>query len=58
MWCSKCQKDLSECTCDDIEERLSQVSNPAYRACALCGMHYSRCKCKNPVWVLHGKEKS
>lgn len=26
MWCAKCQKEIYECTCEDIEERLRSLS--------------------------------
>ena len=27
MWCMICKKELFECTCPDIEERLTSLSN-------------------------------
>jgi hypothetical protein len=27
MWCGKCQKHLSECTCEDLKERLEELKN-------------------------------
>ncbi len=54
MWCMKCNKDLSQCICGDIEERLNQVAsggNFAYKKCDKCGKHYSRCKCDKPEFV-------
>jgi len=29
MWCAKCQKQLFECTCPDIEERLARLQGTA-----------------------------
>jgi len=49
----KCNKDLSECTCKDINERLKSVSNKGhfiYKMCLKCGKHYAQCECKDPVW--------
>ena len=25
MFCSKCQNDLADCTCEDIKERLGEI---------------------------------
>ena len=53
MYCIKCDKHISNCTCGDIEERLKKVvtmGNFAYRACKICGRHYDFCKCENPEW--------
>lgn len=55
MFCTKCQKDLSECTCEDIKERLAKISESphiATRWCVKCDNHYSQCKCENPVWGI------
>lgn len=30
MWCCKCNKELSECTCADLEERLKRLSKSPY----------------------------
>ena len=55
MWCAVCQKDLSECTCSDIDERLAKLADPkgnvVYRMCLVCGRHYARCKCQEPKWT-------
>ncbi len=52
MFCMICKHDLLECTCDDIQERLSKLGNVLiYRKCSLCGKHYALCKCLTPVWV-------
>ena len=56
MWCMKCNKDLSECVCDDLDERLASLNNSPhfiYRRCAICGLHYDRCKCENPDWATN-----
>lgn len=53
MWCAKCNKDLSNCTCPDLEERLNKLGNCPnfiYRKCLLCGKHYAKCTCENPIW--------
>ena len=54
MWCMKCNNDLMECVCPDIEERLATLSGPGgplvSRWCVACNKHYAGCKCENPVW--------
>jgi len=60
MFCCKCQKDLSECTCGDIDERLASLNNSkyvVYRKCLICGKHYARCKCENPEWGMSGENE-
>lgn len=53
MFCIKCQKDLSQCECPDLQERLDKIASGGhfvYRQCKVCGKHYDLCKCKNPIW--------
>jgi hypothetical protein len=60
MWCCKCNRDLSECVCPDINERLAGAVDGGqfiYRKCLKCGEHYTRCKCAEPEWVFPGAEK-
>ena len=55
MWCCKCQKELSECTCADLQERLSSVAAGGlfvYRYCRKCGKHYAKCRCPEPIWAI------
>ena len=56
MFCVKCQNDLYDCTCPDIDERLAKLggskSYVVYRMCIICKKHYSRCKCVSPQWGL------
>ena len=55
MFCVKCQKDVSDCTCPDIAERLRSLSDGSHhiqRWCLACDQHYSQCKCENPVWGM------
>ena len=59
MFCAKCRKDLGECTCSDIYERLDSLrDNPhiVFRMCKKCGEHYSRCECDEPEWVSSNKD--
>lgn len=30
MWCGKCNRDLSECICPDLEERLERIRRSPY----------------------------
>jgi hypothetical protein len=60
MWCGKCNQELSDCTCKDINERLqkaAQGGNFAYRSCTNCGKHYSFCKCEKPEWKFNFQPK-
>ncbi len=60
MWCGICDKHLSECTCEDINERLKSVASTgvlAYRKCNICGKHYSLCKCPDPQWGIEHNSK-
>ncbi len=53
MFCTKCQKDLSDCICSDLQERLDSLNhspNFIYKKCRVCGKHYAKCKCENPIW--------
>lgn len=57
MYCAKCQKDLSKCTCPDIKERLASLKNSPYLAmkwCVKCDNHYSQCKCESPEFTITG----
>ncbi len=59
MFCTICKKDVEDCTCKDIEERLSSLGNSpfvAYRMCKKCGQHYSRCRCEEPEWISSNEE--
>jgi len=60
MWCMKCNKDLSKCTCSDLQERLFSVAGPyfAYKMCAKCKKHHAQCKCENPDWKIVGGKES
>ena len=56
----KCQNDLSECICPDIEERMASLKGSSYvvmRWCSVCDKHYALCKCENPVWTTNDKMK-
>ena len=48
MWCSRCNHDVSECTCPNIDERLAaanQHPNIQLATCDKCGKHVNRCTC-------------
>ncbi len=60
MFCMKCHNDLTDCTCPDLQERLSRASEGGhfiYRMCRKCGLHYSKCKCKNPEWITSDEQE-
>ena len=54
MWCCKCDNDLGDCTCEDMEERLAGISHLAWKRCKTCQKHHARCKCETPVWEIVG----
>lgn len=48
MFCVRCQKDIAECTCPDIDKRLKELSESEYIVfpkCSRCGKHWERCNC-------------
>lgn len=53
MWCCKCNNEFpSECACADRDARLEKLkgaSNFTMRVCAVCGKHYSMCKCPDGI---------
>ncbi len=60
MICLSCNKHLSECKCEDLEERLdSAVADGyfAYKYCKICKKHYERCRCKKPDWGIKGADE-
>ena len=60
MWCAKCNKELSECICSDLEERLESLKrnpNVSYRMCRRCMKHYALCRCEVPLWTMSHLEK-
>jgi len=57
VWCVRCDKHLSQCTCPDLEKRLDkavEMGALVYKYCKLCGKHYERCKCENPEYSIKG----
>jgi len=59
MWCTICKTPVSQCTCEDIEERLRSVaegpnSKFVYRYCKKCDLHYAKCQCAAPDWGIRG----
>ena len=64
MGCSKCNKDLNECICPDIEERLKELTGKKgpliAKWCLNCDKHYARCRCTEPLWGVRedGKVKA
>ena len=50
----QCRNDLSDCTCEDIEERLVGLKNSPhfiYKMCRICEKHYALCKCDSPDYT-------
>lgn len=51
MWCGICQRDLVECVCPDLEERLAKAQAGGHFItlwCQSCGLHKDRCRCAEP----------
>ena len=62
MWCVKCNNDLSDCVCPDLQERLNGLGDVlVYRKCLKCNQHYEKCTCSNPEWgtnqAIEGEKK-
>jgi hypothetical protein len=48
MWCCKCNRDLGECVCPDLAERLASLAKSPHLAlssCKVCGKYQPRCIC-------------
>jgi hypothetical protein len=48
MFCVICQREIYDCICPDINERLAAIGNhPAFamRWCDACNKHIDRCDC-------------
>ena len=48
MFCIRCNQELGDCTCPDIDERLVRAANHpsiALTFCAKCQKHEARCLC-------------
>lgn len=57
MFCSKCQNELGDCICPDMDERLSSLKDSphlAFKWCKVCDKHYARCKCAEPQFYITG----
>lgn len=57
MFCMKCDKHLSNCTCPDLNERLSKIAQSphvAVKFCKKCREHHARCTCAAPDWEIRG----
>lgn len=55
MWCMKCNHDVADCTCSDINERLLSVAqggHAAFTFCRTCKEYKSRCQCDTPDFEL------
>jgi hypothetical protein len=55
MFCMRCNVDLAECSCPDIDQRLKDASDSAHQAvkwCMVCDKHYARCRCEEPVFGI------
>lgn len=53
MFCDKCDKDLHECVCSDIDQRMKELTDEGgpliAKWCLSCDKHYARCRCSEPL---------
>lgn len=55
MWCCKCNRDLSECVCPDLQERLRRATGSGHVAikwCRACDKSYHQCRCAVPDFYV------
>jgi len=48
MFCIRCQRDVYDCICPDINERLAAIAshqNFAVKWCVDCNKHVDQCDC-------------
>ena len=60
MYCTKCSKDISSCTCPDLDQRLEAIGGSCHvilTFCSGCGSHAARCKCPHPKPPLEQRLK-
>jgi len=55
MFCVKCKNNISQCVCNDIDERLTKLNSSyiIYKMCKICGKHYDRCICEKPDYTTN-----
>jgi len=56
MRCGTCKKELRDCDCPDVDERLRRVAYDPDSVCSShwclsCDRHAERCTCKKPNHV-------
>lgn len=57
MWCKKCDNDISECTCDNLYDRIrtgADIEPNVFKRCKKCGRNYLVCDCKNAEYEMVG----
>ena len=59
MFCGQCDNFLHDCTCEDLAERMRELTGaggPVYsRWCRACDNHYCRCDCDEPDWWIRNE---
>lgn len=51
MTCTECFKEVRDCTCPDIDQRLEDVAKGGLVVmafCTRCKKHHERCSCPPP----------
>ena len=54
MFYTICENNLTDCNCEDLEDRLDDAVKSGhfdYKKCVKCVKHYDRCKCIKPDWI-------
>ena len=57
MWCKKCDNDISECTCDDLYDRIrtgADIEPNVFKRCKKCGRNHTVCDCESPEYEMVG----
>lgn len=52
MFCAKCNNELGDCVCPDIDDRLRALDMVILKWCLTCDKHYARCKCAEPIFGI------
>lgn len=56
MWCALCHREVRDCVCPDIDERLARLGKSPHLAltyCQSCGRQIERCTCPIKVPARH-----
>lgn len=54
LTCITCEQTIDKCKCNDMDERLRELFGDPhilFHVCILCLRHFTRCKCKAPLFT-------